>query len=88
MVRLWDTRKSAELLSWEVYDSVVALEWDSYGGLGVGMKVGGVQVWDVLATDGGEGDIEIVNMRQGAYGSVQTCQGRAKAHACSGSTAF
>ena len=64
VVRLWDVRKPGEVLSWELYDGAIALEWDGRGGLGVGMKSGGIQVWN-LADGSAEGSLEVTGMRQG-----------------------
>ena len=57
-------RKPGEVLSWELYDGALELEWDGRGGLGVGMKNGGVQVWDVAGAVP-DGRVEVTGMRQG-----------------------
>jgi hypothetical protein len=70
VVRLWDARKPGEVLSWELFDGAVELEWDGRGGLGVAMKSGGVQVWDV-STDQTDRQVEVTGMRQGKQASLQ-----------------
>lgn len=66
VVRLWDVRRAGEVLSWELHDGAVELEWDGRGGLGVAMKNGGVQVWDV-ASGQVAGAAEVTGMRQGEF---------------------
>ena len=60
VVRLWDIRKAgAELLSFEVgHGGVQALEWTTGGRLGVGLRDGGVHLWDMVGQrrEDGEGE--------------------------------
>lgn len=67
VVRLWDTRMTGELLCFETTENVVGLEWwgDS---LGVGMKEGGVNIWDIVEGRGKAEDkdsLTIGGMRNG-----------------------
>jgi WD40 repeat protein len=47
-VRMWDIRKTGEVLSFDVGPGVVGLSWMA-GGLGVGTREGGVGVWDIVS---------------------------------------
>lgn len=64
VVRIWDRRMAGEVLSFEMPDSVHELEWDGRGGLGVGMKSAGVQVWEI-ANGTTVGEVQVMGVRQG-----------------------
>lgn len=51
VVRIWDTRRSGEILSFEVGDAVMGLEWRG-DSLGVGSRDGGVNMWEVVSGKG------------------------------------
>ncbi|ORY34245.1 hypothetical protein BCR39DRAFT_517213 [Naematelia encephala] len=48
VVRIWDTRKREEVLSFDVQGSIVGLNWTEKGELSVGSREGGVTLWDVV----------------------------------------
>jgi hypothetical protein len=54
VVRLWDTRKSGEVLHFGVGGGILGLEWQGRGKLGVGTK-DGVGIWEII--DGRKVDV-------------------------------
>jgi WD40 repeat protein len=54
-VRIWDARKTGEVLSFDVNEGIVELCWMK-GGLGVGTREGGVGVWEIISGRPVDGD--------------------------------
>lgn len=78
VVRIWDTRRLADVLSFETGDGVLGLQWTREG-LAVGTKDGGVGIWEVVhGTKKTEGEREeewttLGTMRQGMSRLLLRC---------------